>query len=664
MSTLRYRPEVDGLRSIAVVAVMLYHAGFGIARGGFVGVDVFFVISGYLITGIIYPEVRAGQFSFARFYERRARRIFPALFVMVAVTTAVGLALMAPAQLKDHGLAVAAVGAFLSNRYFLVETGYFSRHADEVPLLHTWSLAVEEQFYVLFPIALLLAWRLARGRIAPLLAAGFALSLALCLWRLHRGNDVLNFFEASSRAWELLVGAWLAVRQHDDDRPLVSGAARQPLGWTGLALVLVPMVLFQPGGQHPGYWTLLPVAGTALLLAATDSQHGVGRLLASAPFVRIGLVSYSAYLWHQPLFALTTVARGEHAGPALSVALLVLCLAIAWISWRFVEAPFRDRSRTRSGAVWAGAAIGTALCLAGGVALHLTNGLPQRFSDDQVRLMSTAVRSPLRERCHFEGERPWPEQACQYPQDQPARWAVLGDSHNVELGWALSQRLAARGDGGLLHLSASGCLPALEFMSNVPTCQAWMQRSLAVLESRREIEYVVLLWRHSFYLHGDTRQRWPAIPDDPPIFLPELPASQARDAYVRSLNAVVKRLLAAGKTVLLLDPVPELGRPVEYHVFSRALPAAARPDGPRLDFYLRRNAEILKALRAMPPHPRLVRVASADALCEGPRCLAIADGKALYFDDNHLSMTGAGRLADLVLTRAAGARAAMQEDRR
>ncbi|MFN0183111.1 MAG: acyltransferase family protein [Aquabacterium sp.] len=663
MSAVHYRPEVDGLRSIAVLAVMLYHAGFSIARGGFVGVDVFFVISGYLITGIIYPEVRAGQFSFIRFYERRVRRIFPALFVMVAVTTMAGLVLMTPAQLKDHGQAVAAVGAFLSNLYFLVKTGYFSRHADEVPLLHTWSLAVEEQFYVLFPVALLAAWRLARGRIAMLLAAAFVLSLALCLWRLHRGNDVLNFFEASSRAWELLIGAWLAVRQHDGARPLVAGPARRPLGWLGLALVVGPVVAFQPGPQHPGLWTLIPVAGTALLLAAAGAQQGVGRLLATAPFVRVGLISYSAYLWHQPLFALTTVARGEHAGADLSVALLLLCLGIAWVSWRYIEAPFRDRTRTSRRMVWVGAAIGTVLCLVGGVGLHLTGGLPQRYSDEQVHLMSTAVRSPLRDSCHFEAERPWPEQACQYPAGAAASWAVLGDSHNVELGWALSQRLSARGDGGLLHLSASGCQPALDFVSNVPSCQAWLRRALAVLESRADITHVVLLWRHSFYLHGDTRQHWPALPDDPPIFMRDQPAAQAREAYVRSLNTVVQRLLAARKTVLLLDPVPELGRPVEYHVFSRALPPAARADGPDRAFYQRRHAHILSALAAVPSHPLLVRVPSADAVCTGPRCLALVDGQSLYFDDNHLSLSGAARLADLVLARAAAAQVAARDNR-
>ncbi|MDO9472042.1 MAG: acyltransferase [Caulobacter sp.] len=332
---MKYRPEVDGLRAIAVVPVVLFHSGLGLMPGGFIGVDIFFVISGFLITSIISSELERDQFSLVSFYERRARRILPALVLVCLVCVPFAWAWLLPRELKDFGQSLAAVATFSSNILFWREEGYFSAAAELKPLLHTWSLAVEEQFYILFPPALWLAYRLARRHVVVLLVLAAIVSLALSEWG-WRTAPSANFFLLPSRAWELLIGAIAALVHWAPSRRIANG-----LSLLGLVLVAGSLATFSEAVPMPSALGLFPIVGTALILLFGRTGTWVAALLSLKPFVWIGLISYSAYLWHQPLFAFARIRSISEPAPALMLALCALSLLLAWLSWRFVEAPWR-----------------------------------------------------------------------------------------------------------------------------------------------------------------------------------------------------------------------------------------------------------------------------------------------------------------------------------
>ena len=349
---LKYRPEIDGLRSVAVVSVVLYHAGVTALSGGFAGVDVFFVISGFLITRIIAEETRAGRFSILRFYDRRARRILPALLVVMLATVPLAWAVMVPYQLEDFTQSIVATLVFASNLLFWKEADYFAADAALKPLLHTWSLAVEEQFYVVFPLLLLALHRLARRAILPILAGLALVSFAAGLVWAAR-DSAATFFLIQFRAWELLAGAMAALWMMDHAvRP------RPVLAWGGLAMIVASFLVVHEGSLWPGPLTLLPVLGTVAILMAATATTGPGRLLAWEPMRLTGLISYSLYLWHLPLLVCLNIVYFGEAPASLRALAVAVSVVLSVLSWRFVEGPFRDHARTG----WR--SFGTALALA------------------------------------------------------------------------------------------------------------------------------------------------------------------------------------------------------------------------------------------------------------------------------------------------------------
>lgn len=359
---LPYRREIDGLRAIAVLAVIFFHARFPLFSGGFVGVDVFFVISGYLITSILLADLQSGRFSLVGFYERRARRILPALFCVLAVTSAVAPFFLLPKELADFSESVTHVVVFLSNVYFYNNTGYFDTAAELVPLLHTWSLAVEEQYYIVFPLLLALLWR-RRTFIFPVFLAVAVASLAYSENKVGTNVDAA-FFLTPSRIWELLVGAIVASHGH---RLRLSLASAQAGSLAGAGLVLYSIFFFDDNTPFPGVHALAPVIGTALIIQCASPVTWVGRALGTAPLVGVGLISYSAYLWHQPLFAFARQESISEPSVGVFAALTVATLGIAYLSWRFVEQPFRDKRRISQRKIFAFSGTGMSLFLALGV---------------------------------------------------------------------------------------------------------------------------------------------------------------------------------------------------------------------------------------------------------------------------------------------------------
>lgn len=367
---MRYRREVDGLRSVAVLPVILFHAGFEVFGGGYVGVDIFFVISGYLITSIILGELAEGRFSLVRFYERRIRRILPALFTVLLVCVPVAWCLMLPLDYKDFAQSVVAVSVYASNFLFWIESGYFDTASELKPLLHTWSLAVEEQYYVFFPLLLMVLWRLGPRRLFYLIAAIALASLCLSEWMV-RSYPSANFFLLPSRAWELLAGSLCAFLQFKRGQ-----WANQVLSLLGLALIVMAVFVYTPDTPFPSLYALAPVGGTALILLFASGDTLVARLLGLPLFVGIGLISYSAYLWHQPLFAFVRIANVFEPSHLVMAALSLVSLGLAWLSWYFVEQPFRRRQLpalpTRT-ALFGTAALVSTVFIALGVATSFTH---------------------------------------------------------------------------------------------------------------------------------------------------------------------------------------------------------------------------------------------------------------------------------------------------
>ncbi|MEK9139851.1 MAG: acyltransferase, partial [Nitrospirota bacterium] len=337
---MRYRPEIDGLRAIAVIPIILFHAGFQLFSGGFVGVDVFFVISGYLITTIILAELETGQFSLLKFYERRARRILPALYVVMALCLPFAWLWLMPSDAKEFSNSAMAVLVFASNIFFWQSSDYFDAGSELKPLLHTWSLGVEEQFYVLFPIFLMLAWRLGRKRIVVLLTIVALLSLALAVYEASR-KPVATFFLLPTRGWELAMGSLVAFYLEGKERDQFPLALKQMLSLVGFGLIAVAALTFSKETPFPGLYALVPTVGAGLIIVFGSPETFVGRLLASRVLVGVGLISYSAYLWHQPLLSFARHRSLTELGEMVIAGIIVLTFGLAYMTWRYVETPFR-----------------------------------------------------------------------------------------------------------------------------------------------------------------------------------------------------------------------------------------------------------------------------------------------------------------------------------
>lgn len=373
---MRYRPEIDGLRAVSVIPVLLFHAEIALFSGGFVGVDVFFVISGYLITGILCEDLANRRFSLLHFYERRIRRILPALLFVVVCCIPAAWILMTPAHFRDFAQSVAATSLFASNFLFWLESGYFDAAAATKPLLHTWSLAVEEQFYLVFPLLLALFWRSGRGGAVIALAVIAVGSLALAEWA-SRTHPSANFYLFPTRAWELLAGSICALIHFGRQPP-----KNELLAAAGLAMIIAAILLFHPQLRAPGLVSLLPVGGCVLILLFGGTDTWTGRLLSIRPLVGIGLISYSAYLWHHPIYVFARMALGGSPPETVMLALAVFSLGLAWITWHFIEQPFRKRARPilpKRAGLFAATGMGISVLTAVGVAGHVKAGFPERF---------------------------------------------------------------------------------------------------------------------------------------------------------------------------------------------------------------------------------------------------------------------------------------------
>jgi peptidoglycan/LPS O-acetylase OafA/YrhL len=665
---MNYRREIDGLRSVAVIPVILFHAGFQLFSGGFIGVDIFFVISGYLITSIIIAERAKGGFSVLKFYERRARRILPVLFLVLACCLPFAWAWMLPAQMTSFAGSVIAVCLFVSNFFFWQESGgYFAAASEEQPLLHTWSLAVEEQYYLLFPLLVMLLWRFGRKLLIGSIALVALASLALAQY----GSEAFataNFYLPTARAWELLAGSLCAFLL-DQGKQYKSNL----LSLAGLAIIVFSIFAYDDATPFPSLYALVPVLGAVLIILFGSAGTMTALLLSTPPMVGIGLVSYSLYLWHQPVFAFARIRSRIEPSAALMSVLALASLGLAFLSWRFVETPFRKGRKTQllptPAHMLGGSAIGAVILIGVGFYGMSDNGLEFRLPPEaRMALAGQEHHDPIMDTCLFdkgEASLPHPVRACLTPHSSSSETILIGDSHAAAIaGEALRAFDADNLD--LYVMAHSACVNFSGFYVSSPKYRLRCNPFFTGIEDyirTSDTKTVIMASRWSLYVDGAPFDNGEGgIEPLKPTYVDLLDrldehASQddpARKARVLEQYVIdIRKHLDAGRNVVLIYPIPEAGWNVPELVAKTAMSGSRK-----LEFstsyarYLERNKAVIDAFDGI-THPNLFRVRPADAFCNSflkGRCInSLSAEKVFYFDDDHPSDAGADLIVPAIL---------------
>jgi peptidoglycan/LPS O-acetylase OafA/YrhL len=622
---ISYRPDIDGLRAIAVLSVIAYHMRRAALPGGYLGVDIFFVLSGFLITSIIWGEIREGSFSIARFYDRRIRRIMPALSLLLIVVTPAAAALLLPSDLIGYGRSLIATLGFAANFYFWRDTNYFARAAEDKPLLHLWSLGVEEQFYILFPLILALLWRRWPRHALAVIAALTLSSLAANAAALHVGADSTAFFLLPGRAWELGLGALLVLLP--EPRPAAAWR-NEALAWCGCALVALGLLVApQPVALMP---TALPATlGISMIIWAGRAARPGGarpvanRMLEVAPLRFTGLVSYSLYLWHWPILVFAQYYLVRELEPLELAAAFLAMLGCAVLSWRVVERPFRRSTLSIHTVRWTAAGC-AALLLSVAASLVTSGGLPGRLNPAAAAVdqaVGTNYRCPISQFILLGASR-----AClmNLPtrDEAGAQVILLGNSHAQMYAPLIAQLLADRREGGLL-VPANGCLPTIE-VNITRGCIDTARENLQEVEKLPHARLVILGldWAHGPAGLVDAQGR--------------TVDNRGDAALVAALDELIGDLKRAGKQIVLIGPIAEPGWDVAS-TLSRQL-AFGRPSDhalylPEAEF-LQRYGTAIRHFEARAD----VRLARPDRVqCIAGRCEYLVGGRPLFADNGHLA---------------------------
>ncbi|WAC48576.1 acyltransferase family protein [Asticcacaulis sp. SL142] len=657
----KYRPEIDGLRALAILPVIFGHAGFSLFSGGFVGVDVFFVISGYLITRILADEIAEGRFSLLKFYERRVRRIAPALILVMVVSIPFAWFTMLPEEFRDFGQSLIAVNLFLSNVFFLGESGYFEGAAEYKPFLHTWSLAVEEQFYLLFPLVLFAIWRFARRYLMAILGVAALISLiwAEYNWR-HDPNA--TFYLLPSRAWELLAGALLALGMQNQGGergypPLVARGlqlmmrpdVRQVLSLAGLAMIITPILVIEHFIPWPGLLTLIPVSGAMLVIGFARDGTWAYRILTQPFFVGIGLISYSAYLWHQPVFVFARLLSPDGVSTKGYIVLTVLSLGLAYLTWRYIEQPFRKGLKLPKRQLFAGAAACAMGLVAVGLTLHATGGLPQRLSAEE-RMISAGneYTSPYGKDCLNRIPTSF-DSYCQFGDTSGRTVAVVGDSMSTEVSWKLAEHLTGQ-PIGMQQFTWTGCPPfaGLIRREDPEPCAKFHTKAHQYILESKNIDTVIVVSNWADYFScPEARQCYTSAER------PELVRGRREPERAAAIGAVMDRefdaYLKAGKKIIVVYPIPQMSHHVPRYMFSSIKSARRNHDLPGLSLedHLKRTRVARGLLDRQVIKSGVTFYDPAQRLCStsSEGCASEKGGKPLYYDNLHLNGYGADFLS-------------------
>ncbi len=666
-----YRAEVDGLRALAVLPVILFHAGVQALPGGFLGVDVFFVISGYLISRILLIELEGGEFSLLSFYERRARRILPALFVVMCFTFPFAYWLSPPEAFAGYLSSLRATALFFSNIHFWQSIGYFNPTAEEQPLLHTWSLGVEEQFYILFPLLLWVVWSFARRHLLPVFTGLLLVAFVVCLFQVSESRDAA-FFLLHARAWELFAGVIVTLLERKID--IVTFRTRrtaQVLATVGIACIMFGFFAVTNADEVPGWPTLYPVVGTVLVLLFAGGDGFAGRVLTAKPVVAFGLVSYGAYLWHHPLFAFARLYSINQPGLWLMLGLAVLAVALAILAYHLVEKPFRDRKRVSRCLVFSLAPFAIFIVVAVSM-LGLARNWPESRFDPKLLAQ---VLPPLykTESCHWtlpDADTPDIRFCRIGAEGVPHPVIIWGDSHAQALVGEIDAALKIKGLSGV-YVNTTKCLrvPGIYELDRridkvAAVCAAKQDVAFKLIAALQPRAFVVTMrWTmRIFPLPGagptvgfdngeggvevESSRQLAAVGDDGQW-------SAGIDAKAKAIASLFERLARIAPLVVV-GPVPEVGWNVGNRNFKTTVLRHEVVSDINTSFALfqSRNASVLSILDAASKQQSLTRVEPSVLFCNTMvrgRCVAQQAGISYYSDDDHLSQTGARMVVEQII---------------
>lgn len=626
-----YRPDIDGLRAIAVLAVVIFHAFPWLVHGGFAGVDIFFVISGFLISKHIREELIAGTFSIRRFYARRVRRIFPALAVVLLSCLAMGWVILTPAEYEQLGKHVVAGAIFVSNIVLWKESGYFDNAADTKPLLHLWSLGIEEQFYIVWPLLLAFFWRYTRHlgwALLGILTASLVYSMMVV-----RHDVTADFYSPLTRFWELALGAGLSLMAAQ--KPSISGMNRSLVSWLGLCLILGSVIIITKDYAFPGAWALLPTLGAACMIYAGENAWPNRQLLSLRLLVWVGLISYPLYLWHWPLLAFVRIMESGTPSVELRFGLVVASFILAWLTYRFLERPVRSSSRPGR--------IVLILCLimfllgAAGLAVKKLDGFKSRqfsmLNGDPSTLVLGADHARLQNQCGITDAQKTTFQYCLSSGSEAPRYALLGDSK----GEALFYGLVRESKPDMPWVMIGTVIPPEGDIASKDRQQIKNRLAWQTITQSQSIKVVVLTvaLRSIFSLDGDTG------------FIAANTASPS--GKIAAYHQAIQQLEQAGKHVVFVIDNPTFPDPTSCI-------SGDATSSPFLNRFLRRKenprcaisySDHLAGTQAYRKfigelqllHPNLAVYDPTPLLCDIPRnqCTITHEGKFLYSYGDHIS---------------------------
>jgi peptidoglycan/LPS O-acetylase OafA/YrhL len=640
-----YRADIDGLRALAVLSVVLFHAGVQALPGGFTGVDIFFVISGYLISGIIIRETENKHFSFASFYAHRIKRILPALILVLMASWLFGAISLLPSEYSQLGKHIKSAALFTSNFTLAKEAGYFDTLSDLKPLLHLWSLAVEEQYYLIWPVLLILADRV-RIKAFWVILAVLVMSFSASLQE-SAARPFVAFFMPQTRFWELSIGGLLAYSHHSGTLKIILeevrfSSLRNWFSAAGLLLIVASLTLISRESPFPGWRALFPVMGASLVIAAGPSTF-INRIVLSHPLaVFIGLISYPFYLWHWPLFSFARILNPGIGQTSLLIVALA-ALVLSWLTYRYVEIPVRSRRynhHLKSTPVW----LMAALVATGGIgfATYAKSGylFAKRPAEDFKHNISLSTSKACSRKYNYKGN-----YCLTSSPNVPLGVVLIGDSHANRLFWGLSERLEKDGVG-LLNLSGAGCVPLYDTSTRnaakTNNCLESMNQAFDIALAHPEIKTVFLAARWAYYSSGQGY-----ILDNTPskkLFVNNRSGDEAIPELKRGLEYTLSKLNSAGKKVVIIHSIPELGfDPAECVVANDffTIRHQRRPCGiPRVDFVKRQSSYKAWVDDVLRLHPEVTEFDPAEILCKNGFCYAMRDAHVFYSDSHHLNTTG------------------------
>lgn len=636
---MNYRADINGLRAIAVVPVVLYHAGFSALSGGFVGVDIFFIISGYLITSDIIDRIDKGEFSLVDFYHRRVRRIFPALFAMLGACFVMAWFVLPPGEMTAFAKSAIAAALSAANIYFFRNTDYFTEAATSLPLLHTWSLAVEEQFYLLWPLALMILMKWLRPWAWIIVAGLCVLSLDIAQ-RFLPVSQPFVFYMLPTRAWELLLGGLIAL-------PAVRAVklGRMPaelLSACGLALIAGSLFLIDSETPFPGLAALAPCLGAAFIIAAgIHNQPTVSKALSAPPAAFVGLISYSLYLWHWPLLVFAGIYENRELFLSERVGVVIAALIVSTLSWRFVERPFRQRATGWTWMAPAAVTMAAACCLA--LAIVKGAGFPDRGPDGGPSVQTAVAESATFQasNCLVRGAVVFDCIIGSKDATLPPKAVLWGDSHAAHLAPMLDE-VGSTLDIRIREITKRGCAPLGDLVASPPSemrrdCPEFNAAALKSILADPDISTVFLAAEWHAYTRGNLlvykAGEWPS-------------RAGSRLNIAKQMRATASILASHGIRTIVVGPAPDPGINV-VDCLTRAS-FLRDPDKNCMSALSTQSWEDESQWAGLLAGPQeFSELSIMNALCDKDTCPLLGNDGVLYIDDNHLSAAGARRLAPL-----------------